>query len=69
MKEKFNVFPNLGKIFGLVSPEIISLSELGAKPEKAIHIGEETHLLHVVLCKAGTVERVLGDGDHHPRSL
>ena len=24
-------------------------------------------LLHVVLCKAGAVEGVLGDGDHHPR--
>ena len=31
--------------------------------------GENADLLHVVLCEAGAVEGVLGDGDHHPRLL
>ena len=29
-------------------------------------VGENADLLHVVLCEAGAVEGVLGDGDHHP---
>ena len=29
----------------------------------------DPHLVHVVLCQAGRVERVLGDGDHDARPL